>query len=114
MMKRLPLFDEESDNHIEKPKIRMESVIQCNNELPPCIREAMWEEAISDPEYKCKETRREQLAWLFEHFKDDHSFNHTDIAQKFGITRQAAEKQVKKAIHGTKEPHRPSISIYHR
>ena len=60
-----------------------------------------WKKAIQNPEFMALRKRREQLKWLFSYFKNvNHEYrcSHQLIAEKFGISRQAAENQVKKAI----------------
>ena len=70
-----------------------------------------WNKAINDPEFIALTKRRQQLQWLFAYFEKVRigKCSHLTIARKFGISRQAAEVQVNKAIKGTKPPHRPSL-----
>ena len=73
-----------------------------------------WLKVITSDEYQALLTQREQIRYCFDHLSGVEiapslRFTHAQIAAKFGISRQVAERQVKKAKEGVAAPHRPCI-----
>ena len=86
--------------------------LQCDESTINCLQREAWREAIQSAEFCELSTRREQIAFLFKRLcsnahTTEERWTHEMIAKEFGISRQAAEKQAKKADKGVLEPHRP-------
>ena len=85
------------------------------NETPelPAVKEALWQELISNSEFKALKTEREQIKMCFDVLcygqMEGCNFTHTEIANKFQISRQAAEQLYAKATTTQKAPHRPPL-----
>lgn len=75
------------------------------------LKEQAWADCITSEEFKNLKSQREQIVYLFDHLCVDGiaKFSHTEIADQFGISRQAAEQAYKKGTGETLEPHRPAI-----